>query len=79
MRALYRTPEGTSFTSQEELDEQYDITATVSPVDHEWISRRKLDDSARAREDLECTLQIPYGPTLAERLDVFPGQPGALS
>jgi len=76
VRALYETPAGRRFSSQEELDPEYDIEATVPPSEFESIVGRFVGDSARAREELDCELNIPYGPTKAERLDVFPGEPG---
>jgi arylformamidase len=68
--ALYR-----GFTTQEELDAEYDIARSVADP------QRHLDtfaaESARAREELECRLDVPYGPTRPERLDLFPAGPGA--
>jgi arylformamidase len=73
MRPVYRAPNGSSFT-REELDEQYDIEAAVP--DFSAYALRFVRDSARARAELTCHLDVPYGPTLDERLDVFPGEPG---
>ncbi|WP_413364941.1 alpha/beta hydrolase [Lysinibacillus sp. 3P01SB] len=73
-RSLYQTPGGRVFTSLEELNQEYDIDASVPDFNSigEWFAR----ESAKAREELQCTLDIPYGPTRAERLDVFHGEPG---
>jgi arylformamidase len=67
--SLYR-----SFTSVEELDAQYDIEASVPDFTvyaDDWVVR-----SAAARERLAGRLDVPYGPTLAETLDVFSPGPG---
>jgi arylformamidase len=76
MHTLYETPDGTQFTTQEELDRQYDIEATVPPERLAALGAQFVEDSAQARDELHAVLDIPYGPTLAERLDVFPGEPG---
>lgn len=76
MHTLYETPDGRKFTTQKELDEQYDIEATVPPEQLAELGAQFVGDSARARDELDAVLDIPYGPTLAERLDVFPGEPG---
>ena len=63
---LYR-----DFTTVEELDAQYDIEASVPDFGiyvEQFISR-----SAAARAALSPQLDVPYGPTLAETFDVFPG------
>ena len=63
---LYR-----DFTTVEELDAQYDIEASVPDFGiyvEQFISR-----SAAARGVLAPQLDVPYGPTLAETVDVFPG------
>jgi arylformamidase len=64
--ALYR-----EFTTVEELDAQYDIEASVPDFGlyvEQFVSR-----SAAARAALGPRLDVPYGPTLAETFDVFPG------
>ena len=65
MAALYR-----EFTTRAEIDAQYDIDLAVP--DHEVYSRHYVDASRSAREALRCELDIPYGPTREERLDIFP-------
>jgi len=73
-RTFYQTPGGRVFKSLEELNQEYDIDASVP--DFNSIAQKFIGDSAIAREELDCTLDIPYGPTIAERLDVFHGEPG---
>jgi arylformamidase len=65
MVALYR-----DFTTQAEIDAQYDIDIAVP--DHEVYSRHYVDASELARQTLSCELDVPYGPTRAEHLDIFP-------
>lgn len=82
MAIVYRAPDGTVFDSTEALDAQYDLLASLS----EYVDESDRDypsyvasynaRSEQARRDLRCELAIPYGPTLAETLDVFPGNPG---
>lgn len=61
---LYR-----DFSTQEELDAQYNLRAAVP--DYTRYAELYERESRKAREELECRLDVPYGPTLAERLDVF--------
>ncbi len=80
MPVLYRAPDGTTFRSRQELNEQYDLALSL----HEHSEHGALDvyldsfadRSARARDEMESELGIPYGPTLSETLDVFPGAAG---
>jgi arylformamidase len=62
---LYR-----GFSTQEELDAQYNLREAVPdfPRYKEFYERQ----SRETRERLERRLDVPYGPTLAEHLDVFP-------
>ena len=62
---LYR-----NFSSQEEIDAQYNIGASL-PDWGSWIDRY-IRDSEEARQSLECSLNVPYGPTLDEHMDIFP-------
>ena len=64
---LYR-----DFSTQEEIDEQYNAGASIPISEREGHIERYIADSKAARENLECELDIPYGPTLDENLDVFP-------
>ena len=65
MRALYR-----EFEIQAEIDAQYNpsllLAANDNPMQH-YASVAK-----RARDQLQGTQDISYGPTLAETLDIFP-------
>jgi arylformamidase len=64
-----------SFT-QEELDKQYDQSSLVPNVPE--LMEQNAVDSANIREDLDCILDVSYGPTILERLDIFPvAQKGA--
>jgi len=62
--ALYR-----DFASIEELDAQYNLDDNVPDFPkyiESYISR-----SAMARETLDCSLDVPFGPTVEEHLDIF--------
>jgi arylformamidase len=68
---LYR-----GFSSQEELDEQYNLRESVP--DFPSYAQFYEEQSQKTREQLECLLDVPFGPTLAEHLDIFPAaQPEA--
>ncbi|MEF7617535.1 alpha/beta hydrolase [Aquincola sp. MAHUQ-54] len=68
---LYR-----QFATQPEIDAQYNTSTGVTDPAAEL--RHYVDRSRLARETLRCTLDVPFGPTLAETLDIFPAaQPGA--
>ena len=62
---LYR-----NFSTQEELDAQYNLQNSVPDFGHHV--NFFVTESQKARERLACQLSIPCGPTLAERVDVFP-------
>jgi len=71
MKTLYR-----QFTQQTEIDAQYNAGASIP--DFGALMAHCQVASARTRETLPCHLKAPYGPTLAETLDIFPAeQPGA--
>lgn len=62
---LYR-----EFTTQDEIDQQYNVeTAIADPK--RWFDFF-VNESAAARDDLECRLDVPFGPTVEETLDIFP-------
>jgi arylformamidase len=64
------------FSSADEIDAQYNAGAAVA--DSAERLRRYAEQSTQARARLRCTLDIRYGPTRAETLDIFPaGRPGA--
>jgi arylformamidase len=62
---LYR-----EFTCQEQLDAQYDTMRGVA--DPAALFRMRQADSDAARRDLPHVDDLAYGPTLAERLDIYP-------
>lgn len=62
---LYR-----DFSTQEELDEQYNLRESVA--DFPAYEQFYKEQSKKIREQLECQLDVPFGPTLDERLDIFP-------
>lgn len=64
---LYR-----DFVSQEEIDQQYNIEVAVGDMRPyvEWF----VGGSAKARAELDCVLDVPFGPTRDESLDIFPSQ-----
>ena len=64
------------FATQAELDAEYDVGQPFP--DFAPIAAFYEDSSARAREELRCHLDVSYGPTRAEQLDIFPAdQPNA--
>ena len=65
MHTLYR-----EFTEQAQIDAQYNASLQCANVAAEM--RHYVEASQRAREHLPCKLNLPYGPTLAETLDIFP-------
>lgn len=68
---LYR-----AFTTQQEIDAAYDVEASVP--DFQRYAEFFTNESARARADLKCVLDVRFGPTLAEYMDIFPAkEPGA--
>ena len=56
--------------SRRELDDQYNQQSLVP--DNAPYKERKIELSARARVQLECILDVSYGPTRKETLDIFP-------
>lgn len=68
---LYR-----NFATQAEIDGQYNPSLGVDDPAAEM--RHYVETSRAAREKLPNVLNVPYGPTLAETLDIFPAaQPAA--
>ena len=62
--------------SQKELDDNYNQNSLVP--DNSPYKERKVRESEKARATLECRLDIPYGPSRKEKLDIFPAaQKGA--
>ncbi len=70
MSSLYR-----QFRNQAEIDAEYDVETAVP--DFMVYARHYIEESRLARERLECILDVPYGPTRDETLDIFPAGPGA--
>ncbi len=64
MPPLYR-----QFATQAELDAQYNPSLLLEPTDAPMA--RFEAQALAARSSLPCTLNVPYGPTRAETLDVF--------
>lgn len=62
--ALYR-----QFSTQAELDAQYDVERSVP--DFTVYARHYVDESKLARHRLRCDLDVAYGPTRDEHLDIF--------
>ena len=54
------------------IDAEYDPSLRVASRQPylDWY----LHESAQARETLDCRLDVPFGPTPAETLDIFPSQ-----
>lgn len=70
MVRLYR-----GFTSQAEIDAEYDAGAAVvgsAAIVEGWAAR-----SEATRRSLTCRPGLRYGPTCEEYLDLFPARPGA--
>ncbi len=65
MRPLYRT-----FTAQAEFDAQYNPSLALP--DPTAPGKHFVATAERARAELPCRLNVPYGPTLEETLDIFP-------
>jgi arylformamidase len=59
------------FATQEQLDAQYNLTAMFpeAAARYEAFCWR---ESERVRSDLDHRLDVPFGPTLAEHLDLYP-------
>jgi arylformamidase len=65
MTTLYR-----DFTSPAQIDAHYKPSAAVP--DAMALMRGYTERSQAARERLRCELDVPFGPTLDETLDIFP-------
>jgi len=62
---LYR-----EFATQAQLDAQYN--PAIKLADPTTPAKHYVAQSALARQTLRSALDVPYGPTLAETLDIFP-------
>ncbi len=58
------------FGSQEEIDGEYDVLAAEEDADRLLASHFEL--SAETRSTYRAHLEIPYGPTRSEYLDIYP-------
>ncbi len=68
---LYR-----EFSTQAQIDAQYNAAAAVPDAAAQL--QHYVDRSRLARDTLPCVLDVPYGPTREETLDIFPAErPGA--
>ncbi|MGH3147889.1 MAG: alpha/beta hydrolase, partial [Rubrobacter sp.] len=59
------------FATQEELDAQYNLSMMfpeAAALYEEFCDR----ESERARSELDHSLDVPFGPTLAEHVDLYP-------
>lgn len=67
-RTIYR-----QYATVEELNGQYDVEANPRTGEHvaDFIAR-----SEQARAELDCRLDVPFGPTFDETFDVFSGGAG---
>jgi len=65
MAPLYR-----EFENQAQIDAQYNPAIKLSDITAP--GRHYAQRSAGARAQLRCTLDVPYGPTREETLDIFP-------
>ncbi len=57
---------------QHQLDDQYNQRILV-PNANDYMARNGIE-SARLREILDCRLDVAYGPTEDQRLDIFPAK-----
>ncbi len=67
MTTLYR-----EFETQAQIDAQYN--PSVHLADPAAPGKHYVARSALARQSLHCVLDLSYGPTLVETLDIFPAQ-----
>jgi arylformamidase len=59
------------FTTQEEIDAQYDLESVLDMAPYiKWL----VEGSAQARGELECHLDVRFGPTIDETVDIFPAR-----
>ena len=65
MRPLYH-----AFETQAQIDAQYNPSLLLAPGDSPGPHYAAQAEAARA--NIPCSLNVPYGPTRAETLDIFP-------
>lgn len=56
--------------SQDQIDAEYNVETRI-PDARSWLERF-VRDSEATRRDLDCLLDVPFGPTRAEYVDIFP-------
>ena len=61
---LYR-----QFATQEEIDKEYDVEK--SAPDFQRYAEFNINESKKARDELECLLDVPFGPTVEENSTSF--------
>jgi len=64
---LYR-----NFETTEAIDAEYDLGQVIG--DPSAYFEYYVRESATAREAMECLLDVPFGPTVEETLDIFPAK-----
>jgi arylformamidase len=71
-KALMPTDLDPGMPDRAAIDAEYDPSLRVASRQPylDWYLR----ESAQAREKLDCSLDIPFGPSAAETLDIFPSQ-----
>jgi arylformamidase len=62
---LYR-----NFESQEQIDLEYDVEASVP--DFTIYANMFVGESEKVRQEMNCMLDVRFGPSLDETLDIFP-------
>lgn len=67
MTKLYR-----DFENQAQIDAQYNASLTVA--DPAAQRQHYIEQAERARAQLPCKLDLAFGPTLSETLDIFPAR-----
>ena len=60
---------------QDQLNDQYNQRIVVP--DANSYMEGTLSESAEVREQLDCQIDVPYGPSEDEKLDIFPAPPSA--
>ncbi|HCU90095.1 MAG TPA: esterase [Gammaproteobacteria bacterium] len=61
-----------NFATTEEIDAEYNLGLILGDLDPYF--NFYSSQSAAARSDLTCSLDVPYGPTVEETLDIFPAE-----
>src|SRR6202140_733586 len=64
---LYR-----QFATQKEIDKEYNVEKSAAAFQR--YADFYINESKKARDEPECLLDVPFGPTVEETLDIFPAQ-----